>query len=74
MLNFLDGTKTFIGGLVLVGGGVAGTVFGVVDPVTGITLVGNGFAVWGIGGKLEKLVQTEKPIDLKGFEQHEKTP
>jgi len=66
MLEFLDGAKTLIGGAVLVGGGAAGMALGVVDPVTGITLVGNGFAVWGIGGKIEKLIKAEKPVDLKG--------
>jgi hypothetical protein len=66
MLDFLSGAKTFIGGAVLVGGGLAGMLLGVVDPVSGITLIGNGFAVWGIGGKLERLVQSDKPVDLKG--------
>lgn len=69
MLDFLDGAKTFIGGLVLVGGGAAGMVFGVVDPATGAMLIGNGFAVWGIGGKAEKLIKAmneakEIKIDL----------
>jgi len=67
MLDFLDGAKTFIAGAVLVGGGAAGMAFGIIDPVSGITLVGNGFAVWGIGAKLEKLVRQQKPIDLKGM-------
>lgn len=73
MLDFLDGAKTFIGGAVLVGGGAAGMAFGLVDPVTGITLIGNGFAVWGIGRKLEKLIESKKPIDLKGIEADEHT-
>jgi hypothetical protein len=66
MFEFLDGAKTFIGGAVLVGGGIVGVAFGVVDPITGVMMVGNGFAVWGIGGKIEKLIQAQKPVDLKG--------
>jgi len=58
LLNFFNGFKTFIGGLILVGGGVAGMAFGVVDPATGAMLVGNGFGLWGIGGKIEKAAQT----------------
>jgi hypothetical protein len=66
MPEFLRGMKTIIGGAVLVGGGAAGMVFGVVDPYTGIMLIGNGFAVWGIGAKLERLIIAQKPVDLKG--------
>lgn len=57
-LDFLDGMKTFIGGLILVAGGAAGMGFGLIDPATGVTLIGNGFAVWGIGGKVEKLAKS----------------
>ena len=67
MHDFLRGFKTVIGGSVLVGGGIAGMVFGVIDPVTGAMMVGNGFAVWGIGAKLERLIESQKPIDLKGM-------
>ena len=64
--DWLDGFKTVIGGSILVGGGIAGMVFGVIDPVTGAMMVGNGFAVWGIGQKLEKIIRQQKPVDLKG--------
>jgi hypothetical protein len=57
MLDFLSGMKTFIGGLVLVGGGAAGMAFGVVDPATAVLLIGNGFGVWGIGNKIERMAQ-----------------
>ena len=59
-LGFLDGLKSFIGGAVLVGGGVAGMVFGVIDPGTAAMLIGNGFGVWGIAGKIEKVGKTMK--------------
>ena len=60
MLNFLNGMKTFVGGAILIGGGAAGMYFGVVDPVTGVTMIGSGFTAWGIGSKLEKIVQSSK--------------
>ena len=66
MLEFLDGAKTFIGGAILVGGGGAGMAFGIIAPVTGVQMVGAGFAIWGIGHKIEKLMKTDKPVDLKG--------
>lgn len=66
MPEFLTGMKTFIGGAIFVGGGAAGMAFGVVDPLTGIQMIGAGFAVWGIGAKLERLIQAQKPVDLKG--------
>lgn len=72
MLDFLDGSKTFLGGLILIGGAAAGMAFGIVDPMTGITLVGQGLAVWGIGHKIEKLMKSEKPIDVKGV--NDETP
>jgi len=56
-LNFFDGAKTFLGGLVLVGGGIAGVAFGLIDPMTGITLAGTGLSVWGLGGKANKIVK-----------------
>lgn len=59
-LNFFSGAKTFLAGLGLVGAGVAGMAFGVIDPGTGAMLVGNGFAVWGIGHKLERMVTATK--------------
>ena len=59
-LNFMNGMKTFIGGLVLIGGGAAGMYFGVVDPMTGVTMIGSGFTAWGIGSKLDKVVQASK--------------
>jgi len=65
LLNFLDGAKTFIGGLVLVGGGIAGMVFGVIDPATGAMLIGNGFGLWGIGGKAEKLLKEMQNKEIK---------
>lgn len=72
MLDFLSGAKTFIGGAVLVGGGTAGMLFGVIGPGTAVMLIGNGFAVWGVGGKLEKLIATQKPVNLKGM--NDETP
>jgi len=66
MLDFLNGSKTFIGGAALVGGGAAGMAMGFIDPITGVTMIGNGFAVWGVGSKLERILQDKKPIDLKG--------
>lgn len=64
MLEFLDGAKTFLSGAVLIGAGVAGMVFGVVDPSTGIMLVGNGLGVWGLGHKLEKLTTAVKEKEI----------
>lgn len=64
MLDFLTGAKTFIGGVVLVGGGVAGMAFGLIDPITGVQMVGAGFGLWGIGSKLDRMLA--KPVDLKG--------
>ncbi len=63
-MEFLDGAKTFLGGLVLIGGGIAGMVFGVIDPVTGVGFVGSGLSVWGIGHKLEKLTQAQKDVNF----------
>ncbi len=60
VLNFMSGAKTFLGGLVLVAGGIAGMVFGVVDPGTGAMLIGNGVGLWGIGGKMQKMVDAAK--------------
>lgn len=54
-LNFAKGLKTFIGGAVLVGGGAAGLAFGLVDPMTGVMMIGSGFSVWGIGGKAQDI-------------------
>lgn len=71
MLEFWSGAKTFIGGAILVGGGGAGMAFGVIDPLTGIQMIGAGFAVWGIGHKIEKLMKSEKPVELKGKITHE---
>lgn len=59
-LNFFSGAKTFLAGLGLIGAGVAGMAFGVIDPGTGSMLVGNGFAVWGIGHKLERMITATK--------------
>ena len=72
MLDFWNGSKTFIGGAILVGGGVAGILLGFIDPVTGVTMVGNGFGIWGIGSKIERL--TAKPVNLKGVIPDEKNP
>lgn len=57
-LDFGKGFKTFAGGLVLIGGGAAGMVFGVIDPGTGVMLIGNGLGLWGIGGKAQNIADT----------------
>ena len=51
-------TKPLLG-LLVIAGGIAGTVFGVVDPGTGVMLVSTGIGMLGT---------TPKPIDLKGIE------
>lgn len=70
MLDFLSGGKTFLGGLVLIGGGVA-LIALLGQTELGITLIGNGISVWGIGHKIEKLTEAltvEKVVNSVGKE------
>ena len=65
-LNFAKGFKTFIGGAVLVAGGAAGIAFGLIDPMTGVGMIGTGFSVWGLGGKAQDLTSSiERWADAK---------
>ena len=40
------------------GGGAVGMAFGVIDPGTGIGLIGTGLGIWGIGGKAQNIVDS----------------
>lgn len=64
-MDVLEGFKTVGGGLILIAAGAAGMAFGLVDPITGLTIVGNGLAVWGVGAKIQRLI--DKPVpNLEG--------
>lgn len=52
-MKILDGYKTIIGGVIAFGLGAYLIVKG--DTTNGIGLISAGFAVWGIGNKLENL-------------------
>lgn len=61
MLNFLDGYKTFLAGLAAVVSGIGlaipswtnGTFFGP-ETIEAYQMIIGGFAVWGLGHKIEK--------------------
>lgn len=53
IMKILDGYKTIIGGVIAFGLGAYLIVKG--DTTNGIGLISAGFAVWGIGNKLENL-------------------